>query len=290
MTIAEPDIKRYMTLTDCPYCHENAATEIAENPKVVRCHTCGLYRLFPRMSREGQISYLKQLNDELDLTDYRSPLDPKKLHIHEVLELKKNFPDISSNSQVLDIGTGEGRFLASLQHFGIMKATGLEPIPRLAELGNNAGLDIHVGRFETDGMPSALARRIFDLVCFQESVYYLTDLRESFDLLRRILRPGGCLYIKCHVPTSILYWKSNYLRRYGPTVSGMPTLSALTKILLREGYQILKTGYYQFNVLHTLDFPGALSFLGGIIGYRILSPIVSCMGKADRMFILARRL
>jgi hypothetical protein len=113
MSILTPDFQKYMTLTDCPYCHENAATEIVRNPRVVRCHTCGLYRFFPRINREGQISYLKPCNDELDLTDCGSPLDPQKLHIYEVLKLKKNFPDISSNSQVLDIGTGEGRFLAS---------------------------------------------------------------------------------------------------------------------------------------------------------------------------------
>jgi SAM-dependent methyltransferase len=140
-------------------------------------------------------------------------------------------------------------------------------------------------------MPPALAGQTFDLVCFLESIYYLADLREAFDLLRRVLRPGGGLYIKAHVPTSIFYWKNkNYFSRYGHSASGIPTLKAMTKILLREGYQIPKTGYFQFNVLDDLNFPGAHSFLGGIIGCRILSPIVSCMGKADRMFIMARRL
>lgn len=292
MNVPAPDFQKYMTLTDCPYCHTTPAVEIAKNPRVVRCINCGLYRLQPRMNKEGQIAYLKQTNDTLDdLTERGNPLDVHLFDLEEVRELKRHFPGTSANGKALDVGTGEGRFVAALRHNGAFEATGLEPLPKVAELGKNAGLDIHVGRFESDGMPQALEGQVFDVVCLREVICYMADLRESFDLLRRVLRPGGGLYIKCHVPTSICYWKNkDYLLRYGLTVTNMPTLAAMTKILAGEGYQILKTGYYQFNVLRSLGVPGAYSFFGGIIGYRLLSPVVRFMGKADRMFILARRL
>lgn len=94
-----PDFQKYMTLVDCPYCHENAATEIAENPRVVSCNTCGLYRLYPRMNREGQISYLKQLNDELDLTNWGNPLDPQTFSMDEVRYLNRIQNFIPDGSQ-----------------------------------------------------------------------------------------------------------------------------------------------------------------------------------------------
>ena len=161
---------------------------------------------------------------------------------------------------------------------------------KLVQLGRKYGLDIHAGRFEPEGMPPALAGRVFNLICFRESIYYMPDLRETFALLRRMLKRGGGIYIKSHVATSIYYWKhGNYLARYGPTVSGMPTLKALKKILKQEGYKIHKAGYFLFNVLNKLGLPFARSSPGSLIGIA-LSPIVQAIGKADRMFVFASRL
>ncbi len=291
MSTITPDFQKYMTLVGCPYCHEEAATEITESPRVVICNKCGLYRFYPRMNRDGQVAYLKQINDELDLTHFENLLDQQEFNPDEADELKGNFPDMSSESHILDVGTGEGLFMASLRHSGVLPVTGLEPMGKLSELGNRAGLDIHVGRFENGSMPPDLAGRVFDLICFRESIYYLTDLRETFDLLRRVLRPGGGLYIKCHVPTSIFYWKNkDYSTRYGPSVSGMPTLKAMIRILVSEGYEIIKKGYYPTRVLYTLGSPIAQSLLGIAVDRLVLSPIVHSIGKADRMFILARKL
>ena len=175
-----PDFQKYMTLTDCPYCHTTPAIEIAKNPRVVRCINCGLYRLYPRMSKEGQIAYLKQTNDTLeDPTKWGNPLDVHLFDLEEVRELERHFSGTSANSKALDVGTGEGRFVAALRHSGVFEATGLEPLPKVAELGKNAGLDIHVGRFETDGMPPALEGQIFDVVCLREVICYMADLRDS---------------------------------------------------------------------------------------------------------------
>lgn len=83
------DIQEYMTLLDC---HSTSATELAQNPQVVRCNTCGLYRFSPRMNREGQIFYFRKLNDEDAIAD--------------------------------------GAFLVALQHVGATGATGLEPMEK----------------------------------------------------------------------------------------------------------------------------------------------------------------
>jgi len=205
----------------------------------------------------------------------------------EIQQLIKNF-DLNPRSRILDVGASEGSFIAALQRRGFT-ATGIEPLKKLVQLGREHGLDIHIGRFEPDGMAPALTRKVFDLICFRESIYYMPDLKETFALLHKMLRRGGGLYIKCHVATSIYYWKNkNYLSRYGLRVSGMPTLNALVGILKKEGYKIRKTGYFPFNVLSTLGCPFSGSYLGRLAG-RVLSPIVQGVGKADQIFILAAR-
>ena len=290
MNLLMSDMQKYMTLTDCPYCHTTPATEMAKSPRVVRCNTCGLWRFSPRMNKEGQVAYLEKFNDGIETANQENPLNYWEGNLDEVQELKRNFREMVSDGTILDVGTGEGAFLATLQNAGAFRAIGLEPLEKLAQCGKSAGLDIHVGRFESDGMPPALMGTVFDIVCFRESVYYLPDLRQAFNLLRRILRPGGGLYLHCHVPTSIYYWKNrNYLSRYGPNVSGMPTVKALTNILIKEGYEILKAGYLRRNVLHTLGLPFANLRVGGIID-SALWPVVHRLGKADRAVIFARRL
>jgi len=284
------DIQKYMTLLDCPYCHNTSATEIAQEPRVVRCNTCGLCRASPRMSREGQVLYLKKFNDESNLANWPNPLNYSPYSVHEAQGLKMNFPDAFTGGKILDVGAANGVFLAALKHAGATKAIGLDPMEKLVESGKSKGLDIHVARFEPDGVPAAVADGTFDIICFRESIYYLPDLRETFDLLRQLLRPGGGLYITSHVLTSIYYWKNrDYLSRYGLNVSGMPAGKAIPNILIKEGYEIQKADYPPFNVLHTLGLPFAQSFWGRIIGGS-LSPIVCGVGKGDRLYVFARRL
>lgn len=69
MTKLAPNIQKYMTLTDCPYCHNTSATEVANNPRIVKCNICSLYRPLPRINKDGQIFLLKKFNDEIDLAE-----------------------------------------------------------------------------------------------------------------------------------------------------------------------------------------------------------------------------
>jgi len=72
--------QEYMTLKDCPYCHDSVNfTEIAKNPRIVRCNICGLYRLYPRMNRQGQIAMLKYNEEKIEITKWKNKLVNKKI-------------------------------------------------------------------------------------------------------------------------------------------------------------------------------------------------------------------
>ncbi|MFC2006409.1 class I SAM-dependent methyltransferase [Chloroflexota bacterium] len=242
--------QEYIVLKDCPYCHDSVNfTEVAENPRTARCNVCGLYRLYPRINCQGQRVMLKKYNDEqLDQANFGEPLEHIKYFRGEIKKLKQVFPSVFPNGRVLDVGCGDGSFLAALKAVGAV-ATGVEPCEKFSQFGNQHGLDIKHGRFEAEGMPSGLEESSFDLICFRESIYYMPDLHETFDILNTYLRPGGGIYIKCHVATSWYYSLNNdYSSRYSYSVAGMPTRKALTHMLTHEGYRIRKIGYSFLSV------------------------------------------
>lgn len=309
--VISEEIKKFLTKTDCPYCHEFSFTRIiADNPKIVECNTCGLWRMLPRINRDGQIFFLKNFNDSVDLGKYHpvnnflskerrekkvrkwgQNLFPAIFPFDEVRAVKFFFPDILKDSGILDVGSSSGEFIYSLSQKCGINAEGLEPIHKVAEYGKSLGLNIHVGRFEREGIPPALVTKKFSIVCFRECFYYMQDLRETFDLLDELLIDGGGVYLKCHVPTSIYYRKNNYLSRYSPYASVMPTLKSLKSVFIREGYKIIGSGYLPFNPVSLMFRSLSKSFLGKQIerAGNILSPLFCGIGKADIIYIFTRK-
>lgn len=243
--------QQYMLLYDCPYCHVSNHTVISDSPNVVRCNICGLYRLYPRMTRQGQIAMLKKYNDENasfaipgELPSARYKPFPPDIRLRwEVRKLKQVFPSVFPNGRVLDVGTDRGYFLAALEEAGAI-ATGIEPIEKLVESGRQHKLDVRCGRFEPSGMPPDIEKSSFDLICFRGAILFTPDWRETFDLIKTLLRPGGGIYLKEHIATSSYYQNHSYTSRYSYYVSGMPTKESLLYILKREGFTIRKTSHY----------------------------------------------
>jgi SAM-dependent methyltransferase len=239
--------QEYMTLKDCPYCHDSTNfTEIAKNPQTVRCNMCGLYRLYLRISRQGQIVMFKKYNEEKrDVTEWRQKLDDIKEFSQEIKRLKRFFPSVFQNGRVLDVGSAEGAFVAALKQASA-NPVGIEPKKDLVELGKQYGLDLHVGRFDVDGIPSDLMmKHSFDLICFRGSIYYLPDLREVFDLIATYLKPRGGIYIDTPVATSLCFLlNKDYSSILGLPVSFVPTKKSLAYILNHEGFTIQDISYY----------------------------------------------
>jgi len=283
--------QEYMVLKDCPYCHDSANfAEIAASPRTVKCHTCGLYRLYPRMNRYGQTAMLKNYEDEeVDLTQWNSPLVNVINYSSIIEKTKRIFPFIFPGGRVLDVGCGEGSFVAALTQAGA-NATGIEPIEKIVKFGKEYGSDLRVGRFEVGGMPSDLKKHSFDLICFLECIYYMSDLSETFGLINTYLKPGGGLYIKCHTPSSMYYFKDNdYSSRYGRGVAGMPTKKALTYMLNHEGYRIHEIGYYPENIFHTIQWIHIEEQRIGKITGGLISPIIHAIEKGDRIGLYASK-
>jgi SAM-dependent methyltransferase len=91
-------------------------------------------------------------------------------------------------ARVLDIGCGDGRFLAAMAARGAACVEGLETDPVAARLARRrTGATIHERGIEQADLPEAG----FDLVSLLHVLEHVPDPRATLIAARRVLRPGG---------------------------------------------------------------------------------------------------
>jgi SAM-dependent methyltransferase len=94
----------------------------------------------------------------------------------------------SWGSRVLDIGCGDGRFLAAMRARGWTVA-GIEPDPAAVRAARGRGIDVHVGVLDDVELPDAS----FDVVTMSHVIEHVPDPVRALSSSLRLLRPGGRL-------------------------------------------------------------------------------------------------
>lgn len=242
------------------------------------------------MNRAEQVAYLSQQSwDEVNLKDFGSPDSELSKCQPELALIERTFPSLLRGGRVLDVGAGSGYFTHALMRAGA-KAVGLEPVTELVAYGREHGIDLRCGRFEPEGVPDELLGERFDLICFRECVSCFPDLKVSFNILHRLLAPGGRIYIKMHQAKSYYYSVcDDYTCRYGVYTGCMPTLDSLTYILDQEQFKTAYAGYYSHfsNVVSDLGWAQFGQTLAGRVINRLVRPLINAVGRGDRVVILA---
>jgi SAM-dependent methyltransferase len=98
-------------------------------------------------------------------------------------------------SKVIDLGCGDGRLIAELQHAGF-EVLGVEPDRSAQALGATKGVEILPGTAED--LPASLVPGSFDLVVMSHSLEHCRDPGRAVRNAAALLKPGGGLY--CEVP------------------------------------------------------------------------------------------
>jgi 2-polyprenyl-3-methyl-5-hydroxy-6-metoxy-1,4-benzoquinol methylase len=175
---------------------------------------------------------------------------------------------VVAGRRALDVGTGDGDFLAFLKHLGF-DAHGIEPFAPRAHAARSVGLSVIEGRFDEQTMAKFGDVR-FDLICFRESIYYVDDLHQMMALCAKYLRARGMLYIKTLVADSTYFRLVGTIsKRAGDACTIMFTRAALTKFLKDFGYRILAQDQIPYSARALLEYynvPGPLR--------RIVAPMV----------------
>lgn len=252
---------------------------------MVSCRACGVLHPRELLSPPDMQALLERLMTQSDPLDARPRMACEGSEI-EVEMLRRHVPGLLAGGRALDVGCAMGDFVACLRSLG-MQATGLEPFAQRARIGVQHGIDVRVGRFDTETL-AALDFEPFDLISFRESLYYLDDYRIGFDLIRRHLKPGGMLYLKVHSPRSPFYWRyNNNLRlRVGLTATAFFDPSVLERILREQGFRVVAKTPLPLSFRHAIEAWGLPSLLNrfAAIGERVMPAL-----PPDRLLYLAAR-
>jgi SAM-dependent methyltransferase len=179
--------------------------------------------------------------------------------------LRRYVPDFDPRgAAVLDVGCGDAGVLVAFAEAGA-KASGIEPYERSVERGrvrareHGVEIDVRQGFGETlpfdDGS--------FDLVVLDNVLEHVQGRERTMDEIRRVLRPGGVLYLVTPkpfalasivndphyrmaglvlMPRPVQVWYFERVRGGGAGNYGVgviPTRRAVLKMLARRGFRVL---------------------------------------------------
>jgi 2-polyprenyl-3-methyl-5-hydroxy-6-metoxy-1,4-benzoquinol methylase len=103
----------------------------------------------------------------------------------------RDLPALSGTGHLLDIGCGSGGFLGLARDMG-WQVLGVEPDPDAVEACTRLGLDVRVGDVGALSQMSAA----FDVVTLNHVLEHVHEPVELLEHCRRLLKPGGTLWIE----------------------------------------------------------------------------------------------
>ena len=181
----------------CLLCGCTAApTEICRTgfASIVRCISCGLVRTWPPRSRaelealhsDAAYFFHPYFGARRDLG--REAL--RKKHRDLLRSLIGSFT--TKNLKLLDVGCDTGGLLTVARYDFGMEVMGVEISPTAAEVARSQrGLDVRVGELIEQAFPA----ESFDVITLMDVIEHVPDPAALLSETRRLLRPGGRLYI-----------------------------------------------------------------------------------------------
>jgi SAM-dependent methyltransferase len=100
----------------------------------------------------------------------------------------------SRAASILDAGCATGGLLTALRDQGFTAVAGLDPSPRCAAACRDRGFEAYVGSISTASAPAHMP--MFDCVVFSHVLEHVYDFPAFFTAARRLLAPGGYIYIE----------------------------------------------------------------------------------------------
>ncbi|MGD0415628.1 MAG: class I SAM-dependent methyltransferase [Terriglobales bacterium] len=120
-----------------------------------------------------------------------SPYDAARLAV-TASDIARALP--SRAASILDAGCATGGLLTALRDHGFTAVAGLDPSPRCAAACRERGFEAYVGSISTASAPAHMPK--FDCVVVSHVLEHVYDIPAFFTAARRLLAPGGYLYIE----------------------------------------------------------------------------------------------
>ena len=200
---------------------------IGERIKYVKCSKCGLVFIKPQPLKKLRMKklYPKRLSpqykiDVLKTMKWLIPFSPWSIH----LDYLKQNNVLQLGGDVLDIGTGHGRFLYLLKWRG-WKVLGVDPSTRYAEFANKV---LRVPTINAD-FEEVMLNKKFDLITMMSILEHLSDPVKSLEKVKSLMKENGRLHIVAvHVKLNKFYATHLFLF----------TEDTITKLMNKVGFTI----------------------------------------------------
>ncbi len=139
--------------------------------------------------RNGYINYKLKANliPEMKIGRWLVPLLMQSRRIDESI---RHIPKGCRSKIIADIGCGNGQFLQTAIQLGL-EAYGLDFDPLAVEIARKAGASVSLGGLPNTGWPSSK----FDMVTLSHVIEHVHDPMLALQEVRRILKPGGLVWI-----------------------------------------------------------------------------------------------
>lgn len=211
-----------------------------------RCERCGLLWLTPLPGPEQSALSHAETYPQQGQTKFPHWLEQIR---HRAQQRRAHLVDrtlCSPGGRILDVGCGDGSFLARMARLGYA-ITGTEiAAPALALAAAVPGIELWRGPLRPDAFPAGH----FDAVTIWHVLEHVTEPGELLALCRRFLKPGGHLFLE--VP-NLGSWQARLFGRHWlhldpPRHVAQFTPAALQELVQRAGFEVLKRGTVDFQM------------------------------------------
>jgi 2-polyprenyl-3-methyl-5-hydroxy-6-metoxy-1,4-benzoquinol methylase len=162
---------------------------------VVVCGRCGFVYADPAATQRDYDRFYcdwSKYDDSATATGSGvSPYDASRLAV-TASDIAHALP--SRAASILDAGCATGGLLTALREQGFTAVAGLDPSARCAAACRDRGFEAYVGSISTASAPAHMPK--FDCVVFSHVLEHIYDIPAFFRAARRLLAPGGYLYLE----------------------------------------------------------------------------------------------
>ncbi len=161
---------------------------------LVKCNDCSLIYA----NKPLKNSFIRKLYTSSDFDSSQSAMQASYAYFYH---LKKYIRNLNKQSEILDVGTGEGSFMYLLKQYGLKRVYGIEPsVKAIARSSSSIKQNIKKGFFSK----KLINNKKFDLITFFMTLEHVQDPDKIISDFYDSLKKNGKLVVVVHNYSSFL--------------------------------------------------------------------------------------